>query len=451
MGHPSDRSIVPDLSVIVVVHNMTREAPRTLLSLSTRCQREIAADEYEVIVVDNGSAPPLDPAMVEQLPGHFRLIRIDPAPPSPAYAVNRGLAAARGRVIGVMVDGARLVTPGLLHFARHGVALHARAVVATLGWYLGQDYQSLAVKDGYDAAREDALLDGIRWPEDGYRLFEVSTLGEASLAGWFPELNASSETLSESNALFLSRESWDALGGYDERFDLPGGGFVNLDTFRRALELPDARLVLLLGEATFHQVHGGTATNAPPEVFRTKLREWMVQYMKIRGRPWTAPTPAHPPTYLGPLPRAALARFVRGAIDPVRRNRLQPLGPAFDLWSWPDPPSPRSADPVIAALVDLMRTEFHAGRYDAVAVIARLARAHAPHAPEPLRILPLVAPYFDEREWKYPAPRGARFHLAVGKALLAIGERERASAAFRAALDVDPDLTEARELAGSPT
>src|SRR5438874_9687454 len=121
----------PDLSVIVVVHNIPREAPRTLLSLSSCYQRNINAADYEVIVVDNGSNPPVDRHAINCLAGNFRLIRIDPASPSPAHAVNRGLAEAQGEVIGVMVDGARLVTPGLLHFARHGTRLYDKAIVAT--------------------------------------------------------------------------------------------------------------------------------------------------------------------------------------------------------------------------------------------------------------------------------------------------------------------------------
>ena len=49
------------LSVVVVVYNIPREAPRTLFSLSADYQRHIAPEDYEVIVVDNGSNPSLDP------------------------------------------------------------------------------------------------------------------------------------------------------------------------------------------------------------------------------------------------------------------------------------------------------------------------------------------------------------------------------------------------------
>src|ERR1017187_1341110 len=136
---------------------MAREAPRTLHSLSAAYQRHIDPDDYEVIVVDNGSDPPFDLNAMGGLTGNFRVIRIDDAPPSPAHAVNRGLAEARGDVVGVMIDGARIVTPGLLHFARHGVRLYDNAVVATLGWYLGHDYQNWAIQGGYNRTREDAL------------------------------------------------------------------------------------------------------------------------------------------------------------------------------------------------------------------------------------------------------------------------------------------------------
>src|SRR5260221_10056594 len=149
------------VSVVVIMYNMSREVPRTLLSLSAGYQRHIGADDYEVILVDNGSDLPFDPHVLDKLQGNFRLIRIDAARPSPAYAINRGLSEARGGLIGVMIDGARLVTPGLLHFARAGSALYPRAIVATLGWYLGYDIQRYSIEAGYDQAQEDELLGSV--------------------------------------------------------------------------------------------------------------------------------------------------------------------------------------------------------------------------------------------------------------------------------------------------
>jgi glycosyltransferase involved in cell wall biosynthesis len=421
----------PQLSVIVVVYNIPREAPRTLHSLSAEYQRDIAADDYEVIVVDNGSNPPFDADVLEGLSGNFRLIRLDPAPPSPARAINVGLAAARGDVIGVMIDGARMVTPGLLHFARAGVTLYRHAVVATLGWYLGLDQQRWAIEGHYTREREDALLASIEWPADGYRLFEIAALDESSFDGWYG-------TLVESNGLFLSRESWNLMNGVDERFDAPGGGFLNLDIIIRACELPDSRLVILLGEGTFHQLHGGIATNARPDAIGDAVASWRAQYEAIRGRPWQLPAPADR-TYVGVLPPAALAHFARAIVEPTAGP---PLGPTFDRTTWSIVPSPRPADATAAALLDLAESEFRGRRFEAAAAVARMARRHAPDEPGPQRLLAHAGAWL--RGPGIPAAeRRAVFHLARGKAYNLMGDPSAAEAEYRAALAFDPDCVEA--------
>ncbi len=415
----------PSISVVVVIHNIPREAPRTLYSLSARYQRHIEADDYEVIVVDNGSVPALDRQVIDDLEGNFRLIRIDPAPPSPAYALNRGLAAAQGDIIGVMIDGARMVTPGLLHFARHGAQLYDRAVVATLGWYLGHDFQRVAMTWGYDKTREDELLSSIGWPQDGYRLFEIATLDESSLDGWF-------FPTAESNALFLKREMWTALGGLEERFDEPGGGFLNLDTFRRAIQLPDGRLVMLLGEGTFHQLHSGKATNAPPERHHADVDRWKEQYAAIRGEKFSLTIPTFERTYIGVLPRAALVRVLRAALDPVFPTRWgsmlpvePPLGQSFDRALWSCAPTQKPADPNVAALLDLAQEEFRARRHDAAASIARLTCSRHPAEPEFRRLLALASGWLQECETS--TPRSYAYHRALSRAHALLGDRKTAA------------------------
>jgi len=426
----------PDVSVVVVVYNMTREAPRTLHSLSARYQRFIDVDDYEVIVVDNGSDPPFDPKVIEDLSGNFRLIRIDNASPSPAQAVNRGIAAAQADVIGVMIDGARIVTPGLLHFARHGARLYDRAVVATLGWYLGYDLQSWAMRVGYDQVREDALLASIGWPQDGYRLFEIATMDESSFDGWLGAIG-------ETNGLFMRRELWTTLGGMDERFDYPGGGFLNLDTYRRAGELPDAELVILLGEGTFHQFHGGTATNAPVESFPEMIARWGAQYEAIRGCSFAPPNLKNSPTYLGTLPRPALARFVRSAIHPVRPYvpREPPLGTHFDPDLWSLDPAVQPADPIVAALVNLAQNEFREHRYESAAALSRLTLEQSPDEPEPQRLLSLIGVWLSIGG--PPPDRKAGYHYALGEAYRLLGDTEAAISEFQMALTFEPDHPEA--------
>jgi tetratricopeptide (TPR) repeat protein len=428
-GHLSPRGR-KDVSIVVVVYNIPREVSRTLFSLSAGYQRHIDADDYEIIVVDNGSNPPLDREVFDGLAGNFRLIRIDPASPSPAQAVNRGIAEAQGEIIGVLIDGARIATPGLAHFARLGARAYERAVAATLGWYLGYDFQSWSMRSEYDRAHEDALLASIEWPRDGYRLFDIATMDESSIEGWF-------QPIAESNALFMRRTLWEALGGMDERFDAPGGGLVNLDIFRRAMELTGTQLVLLLGEATFHQIHGGTATNLPPEQFADAWRAWADQYEKIRGYPYKKPDLKSQPTYVGTLPRPMLSRFVRAAAAPVRRHDEPPLGRNFDFQRWSPTRYVRPADPTIDSLVTLAQQEFRSGRYETAVSIARLIRARAPGELEPQRLLSIIPAGLDQQE----LPSAVHF-LALGEAYRLLGEKNLALSHYRMALNLDPNLRE---------
>jgi len=293
-----DISAKPLLSVIIVVYNMSREAPKTLYSLCAAYQRDICADDYEVIVVDNGSATPLGEDMVASFGENFRYCYIDHAPASPAYAVNRGVALASGALVGIMVDGARMVTPGVLHYACQAYCMNQDAVVATLGWHLGLEPQTASIAKGYDAAAEDQLLDGIAWPSDGYRLFDISALAGSSQNGFFMPI-------AESNCFFLQKRHFDRLGGFDEAFDMPGGGLINGDFFSRACE--EFSLVLLLGEGSFHQVHGGIATNASADELRERARGWLAHYQKLRHKAF-APV-SRKPVFLGHMPTPVM-RFI---------------------------------------------------------------------------------------------------------------------------------------------
>ncbi len=414
------------LSVIVIAFDIPRELPRTLASLAPDYQRHLAADDYEIIVVDNGSPTPVTLSG----PANARIVRIDDAQASPAAAINRGLAEARGDVIAVMIDGARLASPGLLHFGERAAHLYDRAVCASLGWYLGQDYDRFAGAAGYDEAAEDALLASIAWQEDGYRLFSVSTLDDSSVDGWFPPI-------SESNCLFLARETWEQLGGVDEGFRSPGGGLLNLDTFRRAIELPDSELVILLGEGTFHQRHGGTATGASADGFPDRWDRWAAEYEALRGTAYVTPSPVTAPTYIGTLPDAVVPRLVHAALRPAP-GRTAPVGAGFDPVRWTNVPLVRPGDPTVAALVELLHEKLAAGLPTAAVAIARLTRGVAPDEPEPRRVLALLAPWIPfgrPLEEHY-----TEFHLALGQAQSILGDTDQARHHFQEALARDPDL-----------
>lgn len=280
----------PQLSIIVVVYNMRREAPRTLYSLSPAYQLGVDGADYEVIVVENGSTEPLAPEDVAAFGANFRYARIEQASPSPAGAINHGVALSKAPFVGLMIDGARLATPGVIALAMQCLGRFERAVVGTVGFHLGPAVQMESVGHGYNQAVEDELLGRSDWRNQGYRLFEISALAGSSPTGWLGTLN-------ESNLLFLSRALFDELGGFDEQFTLPGGGFVNLDFYRRACELPNSLLITLLGEATFHQVHGGAITNQPAAELPQRLQTYGEEYRRIRG--FYHDNPTRPPLLFG--------------------------------------------------------------------------------------------------------------------------------------------------------
>ncbi len=298
--------MAPRLSVVVVAYDMARELPRTIQTLSRPYQLGLDSDDYEVIVVDNGSPRRVEPAWFESADADVRVERLDPAPPSPARAANHGIGAARASLVGLIVDGARMASPGLLHTALLASELVERPVVATLGWHLGSARHMEAESTGYDEDVEDRLLGDSGWETDGYRLFEISTLAASSSRGWFGPQG-------ESSALFMDASLWDELDGLDEAFALAGGGLVNHDLYRRALEAPGSQLVRLLGEGTFHQVHGGAATSR-----RFGWDEMQADYARLRGSPFK-PIDV-PPLFVGGLPGEALPHL-ESSVDWLARAR----------------------------------------------------------------------------------------------------------------------------------
>ncbi len=270
---------LPRVSLVVIAYNMARELPRTLQTLSPTYQRDIGAEDYEVIVVDNGSVEPLDIPQLAALCPNATVHTMTNAPPSPVSAINHGLELARGDLVGVLIDGARMASPRLVATALEASRLHARPVIGTLAFHLGPDVQARSVPKGYNQQVEDALLASVNWMADGYQLFSISALAGSSAHGWFT-------IPSETSALFLGRDHWRDLGGYDPAFIAPGGGLVNLDTWARACADPAARVMLLLGEATFHQVHGGIATNSA----ESKWPMFHDEYVRVRGIAYARPT-----------------------------------------------------------------------------------------------------------------------------------------------------------------
>lgn len=307
----------PRLSVVVIVYDMPRQAQNTVRSLLADYQQGVSAADYEVVIVENASPNPMDAAFLRQLPGHCRyFLRKDPEP-SPAAAINFGARQAVGEQLCIMVDGARMLTPGVVRNMLLASRLHPRPVVAVPGYHLGRELQQTAVGSGYDETAEAALLDSVGWPGNGYGLFDIACFSGSCRGGFF--LPAS-----ESNCISVDRDTWQRLGGYDTRFDLPGGGLINLDFYRRACEYPETRLVILPGEGSFHQFHGGVTTGGRARQARDAyIARSQAQYESLRGTRFASPRVAA--CYLGEIPPQAQKFVHRSAAKVMKSQGESPL------------------------------------------------------------------------------------------------------------------------------
>jgi glycosyltransferase involved in cell wall biosynthesis len=283
----------PRISVILAARNMERELPRTLHTLIATYQAGVEESIYEVIVVDCGSTVPIDREAVRGYGRNFELLRFEDSP-SPARAINQAVRQCSAEIVMVCIDGARMLSPGILRFTLEAFRARENPIVATLAWHLGPKVQMVSMLEGYDQAAEDLLLGTVDWRRNGYELFRISALAGSSSQGWFMPIG-------ESNCIAMRREWYHRLGGLDERFQTPGGGFVNLDFYKRACE-ENGDLVILLGEGTFHQFHGGAATNKPMVHPHREL--FGQEYRDLKGCDFFCPLT--PSTYIGAMPPQAL-------------------------------------------------------------------------------------------------------------------------------------------------
>ena len=308
----------PRVSIVIISYNMAREVPRTVLSFLPPHQRHIQNEDVEIIVLENGSSVPIPNEVRSSWPDNVRYIEVEDPKPSPAYALNYGVSLARGDIVCPVIDGARMASPGLVSTALRALEYSEQVFVASIGLHLGSKLQQHAVNEGYNQQVEDELISSINWPDDGYRLFEICAPAGSSSSAWFG-------AIAESNAPFLRKSLYESIGGYDERFDIPGGGLVNLDFLSRLTRRSDADYFLVAGEATFHQFHGGVTTSRHVQLQEpdgeTTWEKYAGQYANIRGEPYQHPT--RRPTLFGSFPpeAARLAARVLEYIANERENR----------------------------------------------------------------------------------------------------------------------------------
>ena len=301
----TDQARKPRLSIVVVVYKMPDQAERTLYSLSSAYQQGIDAQDYEIIVVENQSDQVLGEERATRHASNLRYFLRHETQRTPVHAINFGVEQARAEQVAIVIDGARMVTPGTVRQTLAAFRLDPEAAVSVPGYHLGRELQQVAVNSGYNEAIEAELMAAIGWPQDGYRLFEIAVFSASFRAGFFGANH-------ESNFLATSLRKWRQIGAMDPRYDDFGGGMANLDLYKRLLEAPDTPLYLLYAEGSFHQFHGGVTTGTPKQERDAIMAQVQKQDAEIRGEQRGAPQAR---AILFGAPHPGLYRFIRQSLD----------------------------------------------------------------------------------------------------------------------------------------
>ena len=393
------------LSIIVGLYNMEREAPRTLTTLSPGYQG-IPADDYEVVLVDNGSRRPLAESSPVAHSENVRYTFIDNADPSPTNEINAAVDASTGDLVMVVIDGARMLSPRVLQRTLQAFQVFDDPFVYAASLHLGSQLQNDSAHNGYDQSVEDELLATVDWRADGYELFGISNINSV------PQRLARSTF--ESNCFTVHRETWDRVGGYHPGFaKSTGGGVANWELFVRFMDA-DLEPVLLVGEATFHQFHGGASTNHPRS--NHPIRGWLREYQEIVGHPFA--WPRYEPFLFGKMrPEVSRALYEDNVVTQVEMARL--MSGAGD-------------------------------HHVAIAIAHRLV-ATWPGDPNKLELLAYVLDQGAVREEALDtidqaiaiAPTQAELHVTRGIIMVGAGRLGDARAAYETAMDLDPLLPEA--------
>lgn len=304
------------ISIVVNFYNNRREAENTLYSLTREYQKELKDIPYEVIAVDNGSTQPLSEKQVLAFGPEFKYRFVSTTSVSPVQAINTACRHALGKELLVIIDGAHILSPGIVRRSVDAFALFPSPFIATVPFHLGYKRQNVSIAEGYNQLVEDQLLLQSGWKNEGYKLFNIAGDYADDSNGWFG-------CLFESGCFGISKVEYFSLRGLDEQFQSRGGGLVSPDFFKRALSRENLQYVMLLGEGTFHQVHGGVASNAPRS--RHPWNEFHQEYEHIRGIPYHRVL--RQPYHMGIVPEEALHIAKLSLSDGTnfwRRNKTGP-------------------------------------------------------------------------------------------------------------------------------
>ena len=134
----------------------------------------------------------------------------------------------------------------------------------------------------------------------------------------------------ESNCYFAPRANLEKIGFADSRFDQEGGGALNPHMYRTLGLLPDSTYIVLPGEGSCHQFHGGVTSSRTREEVQHRFH---AQLQSLWGEGYRALT--REPLYFGSIGAQAQAHLSEASSRAERRYRRMANS---GLQPWPETP-----------------------------------------------------------------------------------------------------------------
>lgn len=303
------------LSVVVMLDGISRQAENTLHTLSPAYQKNVAPSDYDVVVVERPSRDVLGAEAVRALlPAARYLLAAEGE--SLGATLSLGIHASRAPLVGLLFDGATMVTPRLVEHALLSARVFEKPIAAVPGYQLGKEPQHLHATTGYDERAEIALLSTVEWRRDGHDLFEIACRDPAFQLGFLGPFT-------ELGCVFARRESIEPSLLREAPLDTVGA--LSMYVFGHLCLLPETKLAVLAGEGTFHQFHQCPSTlDAPARKAAARaLRQRLFQHLP----------PAREPTLLGALPGQSMVQLYAASCDATLYDNIcrQHGRPAFPV------------------------------------------------------------------------------------------------------------------------
>jgi len=230
----------PQVTIIVVNYNTSADTVACVQSV----ERTTAAD-FEVVVVDNGSADDSVAALTEHTAG----VVIE-AGENLGFArgVNRGVAVARSEWI-LLLNPDAIVEEGavdaLLSFAKR---------YPEFGMYGGRTLTPQGGTDPSSCWGEMTLWSLVCFATGLSTVFKRSRVFDPESLGRWDRDTVREVPVITGCLMLMSRRNWDRLGGLDERYFLYGEDAEFSRRARRAglrpIIVPDARMIHMVGGST---------------------------------------------------------------------------------------------------------------------------------------------------------------------------------------------------------